>query len=105
MNYYDEIEFLRDYVCSKYNEVSLVELSSVSLKERRKKSSQHWAAMKALEKCYDHVMDDPIEILNEILNDFNIEATFLNQPINKDHYSTAAQTVDDMIFFLKERRK
>ena len=104
MNYFDELEDLRIYVMENYPEITLEESEYISLAERRKKSSRHYAAFMALEKCYDYPMVDPLDKLSDILNDMNIEATFAYQDINKNHYSIAANTIEELINFIKMRR-
>lgn len=105
MNYLDELEMLRLEVTSKFPEMTIQESEELSLEERRTRSSKHWAVFMALEKCYDCLMTDPLDKLNDILNDMNINATFSKQQINKDHYSDAAEAIEYMINFIKERRK
>ena len=104
MSYYDELEMLRIYIAEKFPQLTLTDID-IPLEKRRKISSKHWGAFMAYSECYNVPFMDPIDKLEYLLNNMNIEATFASQSINKKHYSYAAEAIEEMINFLKERRK
>lgn len=105
LDYFDDIETLRLYVEDLYsNNISLDYLENLTLKQRRDLQSKRWGAFHILKICYDNPLSDPLDKMDSFLNDLNIEVAFSKQQINKDHFDSACEAIEDMILFLKKRR-
>lgn len=95
-NYWDDICAIQEYIKKNYSRKA----SSVN----KKSDSQYWAANKALEECSKNMFRDPWDVLDELIDSFQVNGIFSKQLINKEHYNNATEAVEDIKEFLKRRR-
>lgn len=103
--YYDEIENLRHHIDECYKEPTFKDAENMLLEDRRKMNSKHWAAYHVLSSIYDNPLEDPLDCLEDFLNELNVTLTFdVKQDINIAHYKAAIEAVEELISYLKARR-
>lgn len=102
MNYYDDVEFLRLYVEDHFMPPKVTDKEPQDI--FRTKNAKCCASAIVLKKCYDNLGSDPLDYIEDILNDFTVEAIFCKQEINKKFYSDSAEAVDELKRVLLKRR-
>lgn len=70
----------------------------------RKSNAKYWASRKALEECCKNLMRDPWDVLDEMINNFEVEGIFSKQKLNKDYYNDVSETIQEIQNFLRKRR-
>lgn len=105
INYYDDVCYLEAYVNSHYPR-SIYENDSQKhdVNEFRKADSKRWASRYVLYKCSQNFMNDPLDILESMENDFQINSIFSKQKIIKEHYNNAVEAVVEIKNYLLKRR-
>lgn len=107
MNYIDEIEWLQMYIFNQYpREEALCSPNEDAITLFRKTDSRYWASRKAIYKCSIDAEKDPLDVLEDLLNEFNVEQLFAKQEINIKHYKVCVDTITNIIdVFKKEWRR
>ena len=55
-------------------------------------------------QCRDHLPEDPLDTLENIVNNYEITGVFCKQEINKENYSIACEAIRELRNALLERR-
>lgn len=87
-NYLDEIDFLSKTSYKIFWPI-IGHNNNNTVDEFRKNVTSYWASSYTIAKCYDDPSIDPIEVLDEEANTYQIESLFGHQDINKKNFETA----------------
>lgn len=105
INYLDDIGYMESYVKNHFpRETFESDSKRKDVIYFRKADSRYWASHYALFKCSENPIADPIDILEKMENDFQIESIFAKQDINKTHYDNAAEAIAEIKNYLIKRR-
>jgi len=104
-NYIDDIDFLRKTSYKKFWPLKTDIDENLNIEEFRNHITSYWAVSYAIAKCLDDPTRDPLEILDDEANTYQIESIFGKQELNKRNYQVAYQAIDNMRDKLLKRRK
>lgn len=106
MNYYDDVEYLEIYIVENYNRLDYtIDINeSIDSKSKRNWESKHWAAFEALHKMSINMLKDPMDVLENLRDDYMSAQSAMLQDFNKDHYEMAIVVINDLIHVLEGRR-
>lgn len=104
VNYLDEINFLNKILYETFWPM-VTNRNNDDIDGLRIGVSSYWAASYAVAKCYDNPLRDPIEILDEYANTYQVEGLFDQQDINKKNYNSAYLAIEKLREKLIKRRK
>lgn len=102
MIYQDDIEFLAEYSEKKFPRIFFMD--GISKEELIKRTTTHWASNYVIIKCWDRVGSDPLDVLESVSNEYQIESIFGIQNVNRKNYNDAMNVVEDMRLALLKRR-
>lgn len=104
-NYLDDINRLNDYVEKNFTRPNDVIFHCNTVEEIREVNSRYWGAREALLKCSENPLKDPLDILDDLEQEFERISLFdSKQKINKEHFNRASRAVHEMYDFLLEER-
>ena len=102
MYYYDDICFLEKFMKENYQ--TTYYSKEYDADYFRKKNIQHWAAYFAIALCYDRTDTDPLDIIEDLSNNYQVDSIFSIQQINKLINQYSYEAIDNMREMLLKRR-
>lgn len=102
-DYIDDISAIESYVKLTFKidkAVVLADDNSI----QRKNNSMMWGAYEVVKACTVDLGKDPLDVLDKLINDYQVNSLFSSQKINKDHYDNATLAVEKIKKFLLKRR-
>ena len=102
IDYTDDTIFIGKMASSMYALKPRSEFSSDE--EFKNNSIAYHACNSAWIECRDHLPEDPLDTLENIVNNYEVTGVFCKQDINKENYSIACESVRAMRNALLERR-
>lgn len=91
MTYDGDIAFLIE--CIQTNFPPAISREILSEETFRKVNTQCWVSRYALVVCQDRITDDPIDIIEELIEKYEIQSLFSKQELNKKNYNDATDAL------------